>query len=305
MRRLACALLLLAAACGDNFDPVYWVDEPRVLGVVAEPPEIDVGQATTLTAIVANPTSEPVRYAWFRCDVQNLPGWSGDTATACVDNDREQPYLVPLGDTATIVTTMPDVPLDKLGVPDYTLGLYAQFRLDLDWGDGKRQRTIYRLRRLLPAPIAPNQNPRFRGLYIAPEDADLGAADMTPLPTTEPLASFPANGKLRLQALYEDGSAEGFLVIDGDVTKGEVKPATELLRTAWYSDYGTFSQPTTGEAKPVTELKLDQGKNAKRLPSAIPDEGAVIRLWVVGRDERGGTSLIEGRVRVTPAVDMK
>lgn len=296
---LATASLVLAA-CGDDFFPSYFIKEPRVIGVVADQPELDVGQSTTLRAIVANPTNETIRYFWYRCDVEAVASFGGDTATACVDPNRDQTYLVALGETASVDVTMPDTPIEKLGIPDYTLGLYIPIRVDIEFGDGAVQRSIYRLRRLLPAPIPANTNPRLRGIFIAPDDdqKDMGAtAEMMPLPTTEPYATFAANDKIRLQVLFEEGSAEGYFIIDGDVTKGEVKPATELLRTFWYADYGTFNNPTTGEAKPPTELSLDK---EKRRPVAIPEEGAVIHLWVLSRDERGGTTTTEGYVRVLP-----
>lgn len=303
MRARVLPLLALASlalgACGDDFFPSYWIKEPRLIGVVADQPELDVGQKTTLHAIVANPTNEPIRYYWYRCDVENLASFGGDTATACVDPDRNQPYLTALGETAAVEVTMPDTPIEKLGIPDYTLGLYITVRVDIEFGDSV-QRSIYRLRRLLPAPIPANTNPRLRGISIAPDDdaKDMGAtAEMMPLPTTEPYATFAANDKIRLQVLFEDGSAEGYFVIDGDITKGEVKPATELLRTFWYTDYGTFSNPRTGEAKPPTELSLDK---EKRRPVAIPEEGTVIHLWVMSHDERGGATTTEGHVRVLP-----
>lgn len=293
------SLSVCLGACGDDFFPSYWIKAPRILGVVADQPELDVGQATTLHAIVANPTNESIRYYWYRCDRENAVSTGTDTAEACVDPDRNQSFLIPLGETASVDVTMPDTPLEKLGIPDYTLGLYVTIRLDIEVGSDV-QRSIYRLRRLLPAPIPANTNPRLRGIFISPEDdqKDMGVtAEMMPLPTVEPYATFAANDKIRLQVLFEDGSAEGYFVIDGDVTKGEVKPATELLRTFWYADYGTFNNPTTGEAKPPTELSLDK---EKRRPVAIPEEGALIHLWVLSRDERGGTTTAEGYVRVLP-----
>jgi len=128
---LLASLLPLGAGCGDDFDPEYWIDEPRLIGVVADPPELDVGQTSTLQAIVATPHGEPVKYAWYLCDVAALASSSGSAAEACVNPDPDQPYLSPLGETASVQVTMPNTPIDKLGLPDYTLGLFVSVRADI------------------------------------------------------------------------------------------------------------------------------------------------------------------------------
>jgi hypothetical protein len=52
------------------------------------------------------------------------------------------------------------------------------------------------------------------------------------------------------------------------------------LRVSWFATSGSFSESVTGEAKPDTVWHLD---------THLPAPGATIDVYIVGREERGGT----------------
>ena len=60
--------------------------------------------------------------SWSRCLLAPLPGQASNPD--CVDN-RQAPYLEPIGEGATITTTMPaDITAEALGQPDASGGVY-------------------------------------------------------------------------------------------------------------------------------------------------------------------------------------
>jgi hypothetical protein len=55
------------------------------------------------------------------------------------------------------------------------------------------------------------------------------------------------------------------------------------LNATWYATAGSWSELITGEAKPDTVWTVD---------IHVPPPGSVIDVWVVGRDERGGSDFL-------------
>jgi hypothetical protein len=83
-----------------------------------------------------------------------------------------------------------------------------------------------------------------------------------------------------LQPHYSGASSEEYEV------PGSFDPVVfERLTTQWFASAGTFpDQPVGGTG--VQKLVLDR---------ALPPAGGTIDLWVVGHDERGGTTMLHGQ----------
>jgi hypothetical protein len=74
-----------------------------------------------------------------------------------------------------------------------------------------------------------------------------------------------------------------YMVFDGDPRTTPPRSVTETVRISWYTTAGEFDTDVTGPAKPDTTLKLDKHQ---------PAPGTTIDLWVVARDDRGGSDVM-------------
>jgi hypothetical protein len=255
-------LLFGVGGCQSFADPpVTFVAGLRVLGIKAEPPQIAPGASTTVTALAVDTDGGTPAAAWIECLSPPLPGQAVNPD--CVDTTSAS-YLQPIGDGLTIAATMPQVTAAALGAPDATGGVYLPLVAAVSEA-ANALTAVYRLR-LADAALA-NANPTIADLLSV--DADGG---MSPLDPASPTV-VQTGGTLSLTVTLAPGSAQTYLAADGTAT-------TETLTTSWFCTAGDLSVEKTSATQPVTVLRLDQ-----RLPAA----GALIDLYAVARDERGGT----------------
>jgi hypothetical protein len=290
---------ILLTGCDNPFQPASLIDltcskEPcrvRLLGVRAEPPDVPPNQSTVLTAFSVDAANQPVEIDWSRCDKRPPVGSTSAVDPACLDAPP-QPYLASIGTGTAVTMTMPSVPLDVLGLPDTTGGFYVPVVLRLHVAD-RSANGVERVRINLGLP--PNHNPAFAGIFFVPPSAD-GAA-------TEPLLideMSPPRVKLgqdvTLRATFVPGSAESYLVFDGDPRMGALPRNTvEVLRVNWYSTAGELSEEVTDEELPDTVLRMK-----RYVPVSVPPEGSLVEVYAVGRDGRGGTVFAKRQLRLLP-----
>jgi hypothetical protein len=87
-----------------------------------------------------------------------------------------------------------------------------------------------------------------------------------------------ADESLTLQAAIADGSVETYVPPLGGM------PVPEALQTSWFSTAGRFSRERTDNTEePTTVLELRE---------TLPAAGAVIDLYAVTRDGRGGVTYV-------------
>jgi hypothetical protein len=262
MRRLA--FVLLAVACNRSFTPAEHVEGLRVLAIKAEPPEVAPGGMTTLTALAVDTTGAQITVDWAACTEPAQPG-NGIVNPDCLQNDTAS-FLVPLGSGASILGTLPTIDPNTFAPPDASGGIYLPVRARTSTS-GDRVDTIYQMRLALGQP--PNHNPTFAGIFVV-------AADGSTTPLDEATPPDVSTGQtVKLRATFTPDSAETYM--------GQRGPLTEELRVAWFATGGTFSEPVTGPVKPDTVFSV---------VDPLPGPGATIDLWVVGRDERGGTDFV-------------
>jgi hypothetical protein len=277
---LTFAVLLTLGACQNNFDPASYLDPsggPRVLGVVATPPEVAPGATSMLQAIVAAPdTGAPVTFEWAVCMLTPTPG-QGSTNPACLTTDSAD-FLVPLPSTTETaqVTMPPDETPQKLGLPDPTGGFYLPVRLRVTQG-GQRVAVIYNLRLSIPQ-VPPNHNPTIQEIdqVLPPFDASPMMSTALP-PVPAPPTPVAAGSEVTLRLVLTDDSFEMYPTLQGKT----IVTLTESPIFLWYADAGVLSDSRTA-AHSDTTLRLDD-KHA-------PAPGSVVNLWVVAHDERGGTA---------------
>jgi len=273
---------LALASCVSTFDPASYVTGLRVLAVKAEPPELASGASAVATALAVDTGGQMIALAWAVCLDPPTPA-APDVNPDCLLN-RSAPYLTPIGSGETVRVTMPTVQLTQLGQLDATDGLYVPVVLRAAAGASEVD-AVYRLRYTLPFGLPPNHNPTLDGVVQVNGGEDAPAPDMglpgvvVPLDPATPMP-VRSGDELTLRATFAAGSAETYLVLNGDPSSRAPTQVTEKLRVSWYATAGSFLHETTGEEAPDNVFTVD-----KHLPPA----GSPIDLWVVATDERGGT----------------
>jgi hypothetical protein len=157
-----------------------------------------------------------------------------------------------------------------LGAPDATGGVYLTFVARVA-ASGEDLVAAYRLRVSPPASaIPPNQNPVITGVAV------IDAAGWSPLDETAPRIVH-AGDRLGLAVGADPDSDESYPSPVGTQPGGY---ALENLRASWFATAGDISDPRTSNANPGTVLTLEKN---------LPPPGSEIDIYVVIRDERGGT----------------
>jgi hypothetical protein len=146
---LAAALLLIAVsapACLEPLPTPSRVDDLRVLGVRATPPEVPPGATVSLDALVVDPQGREISYAWYACLTADLGGGffggggqtssSGGNGTpldpdedgsSCrLKFERGRDYAYYLGDGPTASFQVPE------GILDDPEALAVAFRIPAD-----------------------------------------------------------------------------------------------------------------------------------------------------------------------------
>jgi len=282
----ALVLTVLLGGCGGDFpDDEHLVAGLRVLGARATPAEVAPGGAVRLEALVVDPrATTPIAVAWTAC---LLPPVSGSGA---VNDDCSAPETaagpatdgavaarVALGVGAALAATLPTFSPALLGVADATASLYLPLHLRAATADASVD-AIFRLRVTdAAAPAAPpNQNPVLARVgVVAPLQADLDGPGVT---------AVPAGARLTLRADFAAGSAEPYHAPDCD---GEGRCRTEVLDVTWFSTAGHLDPGRTGDGVDAT---LD-------LSVYPPAAGAVVDVWAVAHDQRGGSAFAHGQLR--------
>ncbi|HEX8954399.1 MAG TPA: hypothetical protein VF945_21240 [Polyangia bacterium] len=285
MRALLVAALLVVGGCSNDFDPASYLapGSLRILGVVADPPELAPGQTATLT-VVAPDLPAPVTYEWIVCTQPPLPG-SATVDPLCLEADMGD-FLVPVdGSGPSAQVTMPaDASPKTLGVPDVSGGFYIPVRVRARMGD-QHVDTVYGLRLALPGIEPPNHNPVVADASLVGEPLDASPMLVSEL-SSDPAAPTPvaAGSEPTLRLTVTPDSLEIYPQLTGAPPNTTITMVAEKPRFFWYADAGLFTEDTTGTDQPDTKLKLDDAQHHR------PAVGDRINLFVVVHDDRGGTT---------------
>jgi hypothetical protein len=282
---------------------------PEILAVRGEPAEVAPGATATYRFLLASPsgTATDAPGIWDVCKLPKPPSESNAVASACVlaepGVDVGATFTAPVpGDACSLFG--PNTPAPKSGEPalrprdpDITGGYYVPVRLLVDDGAGASLMAFAFERifcGLSGAPLAAiqeynttykkNANPVLRGLAMV--DARGETVDV--LGGT---ASVTAGSAVALAASASADSAEAFPVYDS--TSQTLKQDVETLRLSWFASDGKFLDDRT-DADPVSLV----AGNTWTAPQV--SESAVIPMWVVLRDSRGGVDFVSTSMTVIP-----
>lgn len=267
---------LLVGGCG-NFDPSSYVNGLRVLALKGDPPDVPAGGASTVRALIAGSTDE---LEWALCTRAGVASQGETLSPDCVKQDTA-PYLIPLGSGPSVNVSMPNVgPLD-LGLPDSSGGLYVPIRLKARAG-GETLTAIYPLRLTLPG-LPANHNPTLDAIARVTGDVKERLVEGTPL-------SVRVSDTLTLRASVLPDDHEHYPLVD---------PATlvavdtvESIRFFWFTTAGELAHEVTGN-----QADPDQTLTFKK---HVPAPGTTVDLYVVARDERGGTDYAHRTLLISP-----
>jgi hypothetical protein len=277
-------LASLSADCvtsGDGSDSL--VDRPRILDVVSTPAELAPGEPLHLLAVVASPDG-PLTPAlrWSFCSTPRAPSDNTAVSASCAgrvelpfgSGEPELDSVVPRDACARFGS---ETPAGRAGIrADLTGGYYQPVRVAL--GDEISVARV-RIRCALPsAPIAAARS--YATDYRNNVAPSIAAVRGSWAGAEVDLAALPRTGEVVLRIEAAPGAHESFLVYD--VHSGALSSQLERLSATWFVSHGSFVATTT-------ELAADSADNTWR---ADPDAASDVWVWIVLRDDRGGSSVL-------------
>ncbi len=291
VRLVACLALL--GACDAGFQDPNIVIDLRVLAIRTEPAEVVVDfdpanptnvtfPTVTVRALVIDPAGPRHAFRFTACPKQrNL---------RC--DDEVLPHLV-FGEGVAEpgqeeITASLDVTLDLLegAIAEDPFGGFGGVPVNLELRvvaeGGDEAAAVYAGKQMVYAPRvpstrAPNQNPSFEELTL----------DGVVL---EGCASVAPGREVKLEPIEPAGMREDYVVPTLD---GGQRMFTENLRYAWLATAGDLSSGNTGGP-----VDLFGNKPPLWTKWTAPAAEMQVRLWVVQRDERGGTFWTERCLQV-------
>ncbi len=305
--RLACALLLTAAVvgCGGDFDPYNRLTSLRILGIQAEPAWLAQGVSTTLRAAVFTPHTDAVSYEWswcpfrasteagFNCAVSEAElnaalaqgGASNLQVSYALGNAASATFSAPLPTELLAAICAGAIQGTGLFVPNCVDGFPISIGLTVRAGGDTvvaMKEVIVQLDVLRPV----NENPRITELRVGPAGARV--EESTLLADDATSASVTLSEEVELYATVPETAAERYLPRP-DASTPEPTERLETLTLSWFIEVGdTKSMRTSfvwGESK-FDDLEHNTWSLPE--PESTPETSA--RLWLVLRDNRGGTS---------------
>lgn len=293
---------VVLAGCIDSLDPSSIVTGPRVLGIVADPPEAHPGEVITVHALLGGMRGTP-RTTWVACVAPEASGLpfglpSFGTATSESGCFGDAAFgLAMLGEGATARVWIPPGVLDNLPLLIGRLGgnlspatvqqITQQVGLVFSFGltvevDGRTVRAMKRV--VISNRVPPNRNPpaprlTFNGVPVGPRAGDPETCEAT---GGGAITARPGQAVDLAPTTDESTWAETYPVL---TTAGELIERREIGFYSWFATAGSFNSDLT--QSPARD-------NRWTAPAAAGPQN----FWVILRDGHGGTSGCRFEVRV-------
>ena len=335
---LTCTFLLSAGAalfgCKPQLGaPVSLIAGPTILAVRGNPAEAALGDQVVYEVLAVDregrvPAADSaitLPALWAICSTPKPPIETNAVSRACLDGvalpgqfgDGLDTYSAPMpSDACTLFGPIPPQaqagqPAIRPRDPDFTGGYYLPVRVSLWIPEDMRRSGMagtdtlvsFGLERIAcglanaPSPIVRqynatytlNLNPRLAGVNLIDDAAG------TTVVLMPAVVSHVGQGRtVTLEASWSDDSPESYPVYD--VQTKTLIAHREAMVVSWYATEGAFEHDSTGRSGDETELVTDNHWTA---PPAGPDRH-VVHLWVVLRDDRGGTDFIGYDLEIDP-----
>lgn len=305
--RLSLLPVLLLSACAEDFTPGSVVEDLRILTLVAEPPELVVGQPVTVTAVTAAPDgAPPVTQAWSFCPFST----GAATGYACALPKERFPLCerdglgtgpsVTLDPTALVAECVASLggslPTNPGGpIPDQVEVLVRHVATD---GGGRAREAVQRIPVWTVAPTsALNTAPAFEAAALrfstaqGTEAPAVACADPAQPGTAAcPRAgTLPRGGRVTVEAAVTPASFETY--------QAAGRTITESLTVSFFTTAGRFTDergnPAPGAPTTATELKHEK----------LVGDPRWVLVWAVLRDLRGGQAAAGPYLLEVPAAN--
>jgi len=280
------------------------VTGPQVLALVAEPPDAVPGAAVTYQVLavdqqgILTPDDLTVSY----CQTATSVGDNRLASDACAltvegteltPPDAEAETDSGMASSGSLTGRVPSDACTRFGPsvpattrapdPDPSGGYYQPLRIAFSAGTGLVQAVgTQRLR--CPLAKAPfNLTRQFREQYVPNQNPKLTELSITLRTDGTPVSpdAVPRAADLALRAAWTPDSRESYLVYSS--FDGALLTQTEALRMSWYVTQGELTFPHTARESSESDNYVD---NAWRSPRT----SGVVHLWLVLRDDRGGSA---------------
>ena len=258
------------------------ITTPRIIAVVATPPEVPPGGMLHLRALVASPDpSATPALSWSFCRTPRAPSDDTSASVACAEQ-AEQPIDGNLSEVDAIV------PRDACKVfgsetpagtapnrADSTGGYYQPVRVAL--ADGGVAVLRQRIRCALPnAPLSAARS--YTEDYISNRAPGISTVRLFADELEVDPSAVPQGVALRVRVELAEGASESYLFYEPH--SGVLETKQELLTTSWFASDAKFSKASVPATGPAAENALEVAGDAT---------GAA--LWIVLRDDRGGSTV--------------
>ena len=294
----ALVLALSAGAGCANFPNITTVVDLRILGIMADPPEIYVDPATlstqtdsfhsTITALVVDPqgAGRSISYDVLACgrDIDTVTAATGRNGVICQHNTADMPtnsyeVIPPDMQAGTPDGEGPehDIEFDFAVAPSLLgqalamdtaarQGFQLPVILQMELAAGSEsivatKRVIFSQQLPDRPPQAPNQNPKPMTITVYPaRDADANPIAPMDLPDDKQPVGVPLNGQRWFEPVGTVAEAYSTRSATRDVPPQVVTTdvAAETLRFAFFATAGTFTPPETSTIRSL--LRVDQDR---------------------------------------------
>jgi hypothetical protein len=280
---LGATLLATPACLDDSTARAALIDGPRILALESEPPEAAPGARSTYRVLAVDPDGalalDDLTFSY--CQTAKRLADNRLASDACAQTiEKALPSAgqgnVPSDACARFGPNVP--PTQRAPDPDATGGYYQPIRVAL--GDLEAVGT-QRLRcQLANAPLELTR--AFRERYVLNKNPELGALTIEQSGAVLALTDdLPRNRELTLRVDWPEASRERFVVYDAESVS--LVEHDETLRVSWFATAGELAYDHTGRT-PDDPARWTE--NRWRTPNAEQH----VFLWLVLRDDRGGTT---------------
>ncbi len=301
MSRARAVLLLLSSAvgCVPSLEGEPWrVDGPRVVAVRATPAEAPPDAVVRLEALVVGDPAGPAGFAL--CLAPRGPEERRVAAEPCLlgvaEALRPLPPVGPTGAEARLPLDAcqrfgPLAPPSEAGAeprrptdPDGTGGYHQPVVVELDG-----TRSVGRVRLDCGLPAAPARvAARWREAWRPNRAPEILALELDDGRAVDGARLAPG-AVVRLRVRTATDAAEPYLAYAPG--SRSLEDRRERLSAQWFADGGRLDAHVHG---------LDPGRAEDTVGFEAPETPGSARIWVVLRDERGGTSWVGARLEIAP-----
>lgn len=298
------ALCTLSMGCEEDLGNYYQVEDLRLLGIRADPPELQPGESTVLDALV---TSRTATYSWSWCP---LP-FGGDNEDECPITYADLQMLVAMAGGQVDpppydLGTTAEASLAHLLPPPLLKGICDQFAsIDLPEGikppacNGRlsvqvrlvledRGTTLAANRELsliYEEDAVANQNPSITG-------GELSVRGAPAFPLSEDEVTIVARDvEYRVELDIEESNAESYV----DPEEGDL---TETLTVSWFFEDGAMDKGRSSYLEGAVDFP-NLLENHYRTPSEEERASEEAQLFFVIRDDRGGLSWFQASLELS------